>query len=400
MRILYIHQYFKIPSEPGGTRSYWISRELLKNGHEVVMVTSIPNDLIKREEKVIDGIRVIYLGEPYSQSMSIWRRVRSFLGFALKSIVEARRQKDIDLVIATSTPLTVGLTSLFMKWFKKVPYVFEVRDLWPEVLIQMGALKNPFLIGIARLFEKTIYRNAEHVITLSPGMQEGVIKYILPERTSMIPNMSKVEEFWPRPKDLIFEKELGFNPNSFKIIHFGSLGLANGVETIIESAKLLKEDSTVEFLFLGDGAIKSELVRKCRHERLDNVKFLGEYSMKETSEIVNLSDISIVSFLDIEILYTNSPNKLFDALSAGKPIIVNSAGWTKDMVEEYNCGYYVNPRLPNELVDKVLYLKSHPEIARQMGINSRRLAETIYDKSILCRQFIDVIEKTLKGYYK
>jgi|SRR5690554_3568873 len=397
MRILYIHQYFKTPKEPGGTRSYWVAQELLKNGHQVTMITADPKASQKRREVIIDGIKVIYLQEAYSQDMSVSTRLKSFLGFVWKSITEARKQKDIDLVIATSTPLTVGVTALYMKWFKKVPYIFEVRDLWPEVPIQMEAFKSPLIVKPTRWFEKTIYKNAEHVIALSPGMQDGVIKYIPKEKTSMIPNMSKIDEFWLRNKNIELEQKLGLNPNSFKIIHFGSLGLANGVETIIESAKLLRDDDTIEFLFVGGGSTEDKLIKECQKYQLNNVKFLGRFPMKDISEIVNISDVSIVSFKDLPILYTNSPNKLFDSLSAGKPIIVNSAGWTKDMVEEYNCGYYVNPNQPKELVDKILFLKDHPEAAEEMGKNSRKLAETVYDKSILCKQFVETVETAYKN---
>lgn len=397
MNILYIHQYFKTPKEPGGTRSYWIAQKLIKNGHQVTMITAGSNQTEKRKEVTIDGIKIIYLKEAYSQDMSVSTRLKAFLGFVWKSITEARKQKNIDLVIATSTPLTVGITALYMKWFKKVLYVFEVRDLWPEVPIQMGAFKSPFIVKPTRWFEKTIYKNAEHVIALSPGMQEGVIKYIPKEKTSMIPNMAKMDEFWPREKNSELEQKLGLNPNSFKIVHFGSLGLANGAETIIESAKLLKNNNSVEFLFVGGGSTENTLIEECQKHQLNNVKFLGRFPMKETSEIVNLSDISIVSFKDLPILYTNSPNKLFDSLSAGKPIIVNSAGWTKDMVEEHHCGYYVNPNQPQELADKILFLKDNPEIVETMGQNSRTLAETVYDKSILCKQFVETVETTYKN---
>src|SRR5690554_884930 len=397
MNILYIHQYFKTPKEPGGTRSYWIAQELIKNGHEVTMITADPQAKQKRREIVIDEIKVVYLQEAYSQNMSISTRLKAFLGFVWKSINEARKHKNIDLVIATSTPLTVGITALYMKWFKKTPYIFEVRDLWPEVPIQMGAFKSPLIVKPTRWFEKTIYKNAKHVIALSPGMQDGVIKYIPKEKTSMIPNMSKIDEFWLRNKNIELEQKLGLNPNSFKIIHFGSLGLANGVETIIESAKLLRDDDTIEFLFVGGGSTEDKLIKECQKYQLNNVKFLGRFPMKDISEIVNISDVSIVSFKDLPILYTNSPNKLFDSLSAGKPIIVNSAGWTKDMVEEYNCGYYVKPNQPKELVDKILFLKDHPEAAEEMGKNSRKLAETVYDKSILCKQFVETVENIYKN---
>jgi len=391
MKILYLHQYFKTPCEPGGTRSYWIARELIKNGHDVTMITAKALQQKNREEIVVDGVNVIYLNEDYNQNMSVYRRSRAFLKFVWKSTYEAKRHKDIDLVIATSTPLTIGIPALYLKWQKKIPYVFEVRDLWPEVPIQMGAIKNSCLIWLTRKFEKTIYKNATHVIALSPGMQYGVVKYIEKVKTSMIPNMAKKDEFWPREKNVALEKELNLNPNSFKIIHFGALGLANGAKTIIESAKLLKEDDTVEFLFVGGGATEEELQQECQKNGMENVKFLGRFPMKDTSEIVNLSDVSIVSFKDLPILYTNSPNKLFDSLSAGKPIIVNSAGWTKDIVENYNCGYYVNPNHPKELVDKIKHLQSHPDIVKTMGINSRKLAEEKYDKSILSKQFAEVI---------
>lgn len=396
MNILYIHQYFHTPKEPGSTRSYWIAQELLKNGHEVTIITTNPKGTKKREEKIIDDIKVIYLKQAYNQSMSIFQRLKSFLSFVWKSTIEAKKHKKTDLVIATSTPLTVGITALYLKKYKQIPYVFEVRDLWPEVPIQMGAIKNPFIKSATRWFEKKIYINAEHVIALSPGMRDGVLKYLPKEKTSMIPNMSKVDKFWPRERNNDLIKELGLKKDTFKIIHFGALGLANGAQMIIESARLLNEDKTIEFLFLGGGSQEAKLKSLCEKYKLKNVLFLGNYPMKELSEIVNLSDVSMISFLDLPILYTNSPNKLFDSLSAGKPIIVNSAGWTKKMVEEGNCGFYVNPNIPTELAELILDLKEKPQLIDEMGCNSRKLAETVYDKSILCHQFAQVIEKTMR----
>lgn len=392
MNILYIHQYFLTPQEPGGTRSYWIAQELIKNGHQVTMLTSST----KFEEDVkdvdVDGIKVIYLKEDYDQNMSIARRLKAFVNFMYKASRIGLQQKNIDLVIATSTPLTIGIPALVLKWFKNIPFVFEVRDLWPEVPIQMGAFTNPILVWGTRLLEKTIYKNAAHVIALSPGMQDGVVKYIPRERTSMISNMAKMDEFWPREKNKALINQLGLQEESFKIIHFGSLGKANGAHTIIESAKLMKDRKDVEFLFVGGGSTEQELINEVEKHQLTNVKFLGKFPMKEVSEIVNFCDVSIVSFLDLPILYTNSPNKLFDSLSAGKPIIVNSAGWTKDIVEQYTCGYYVNPNQPSELVQRIDQLIAQPEMVKNMGTNSRKLAETIYDKSILSEQFVQTIE--------
>ncbi|WP_420399338.1 glycosyltransferase family 4 protein [Flagellimonas sp.] len=392
MKILYIHQYFATPKEPGGTRSYWISRKLIEEGHQVTMLATSSKIDSKIKRVNIDGIDVIYLKVPYSQYMSIFKRLLSFVSFMLKSARMALKEKNVDLVIATSTPLTIGFPALVVKKFKKTPFLFEVRDLWPEVPIQMGGLNNKLLIKLALWFEKTIYVNAEHVVALSPGMEDGVTKRgIAPEKVSMIPNMSKIDVYWNREKNDAFCKELGLNPNSFKTVYFGSMGLANGMDFIIEGIKHLKDNPEIEFVFMGGGATEPILKAKCENLGIQNAHFLGGFGLKELSEIVNLCDVSMVTFADIPILATNSPNKLFDSLSAGKPIIVNSPGWTKDMVEKYECGVFVDPKNPEDLANQITFLKDNPEVCKNMGLNARNLAETKYDKSILCKEFAEVV---------
>src|SRR5690554_2860437 len=390
-KILYIHQYFKTPKEPGGTRSYWLAQELLKNGYEVTMVTTNKHQKEPIQEYDADGIKVISYGIFYNQSMGIKDRLKSFTDFMVKSTRYAlKHSKEYDFVFATSTPLTVGIPALLAKWFKKKKYIFEVRDLWPEVPIQMGAFKNPLVIGITRWLEKTIYKNAEHIIALSPGMQDGVVKYVSKEKTSMIPNMSKKDEFWPREKDYDLMEQIGLKRDYLKVIHFGSLGEGNGIDTVIEAAKLIKPHK-IQFLFLG-GTLKEPQKKRIEELELDNILLYKFTPMKVTSEIVNLCDISIVSFKDLPILYTNSPNKLFDSLSARKPIIVNSAGWTKDLVEQNGCGFYCNPNKPQELADKLVYFMENREALTRMGNKSRELAEQKYDKSILAKKFVKVVK--------
>lgn len=392
MKILYIHQYFKTPAEPGGTRSYWVSKKLIEHGHQVVVLTSSSSIESSLERKLIEGIEVIYFKVHYNQSMSILSRLWSFIRFMLYSTRFALRLKGIDLVLATSTPLTVGFPALILKVIKGIPFVFEVRDLWPEVPIQMGGLKNPVVRKLAVWFERTIYNHARHIVGLSPGMVNGVTKFEPTNKVSMIPNMAKINEFWPRSKNQTLLESVGLKANSFKLIHFGSLGMANDGMSIIRAAELLSSDQSIEFVFIGGGSTEEELKRYCLKRGMQNVFFLGRYSMKETSEIVNFCDASMVSFKDIPILYTNSPNKLFDSLSAGKPIIVNSAGWTKDLVQDANCGYYVNPQRPEELVNTIRKLQNDPELCSLLGKNARKLAENKYDKGILCNQYLNLLE--------
>lgn len=396
MKILYIHQYFQTPRDPGGTRSYWISQELIKNGHEVTMLTSDRRAESKVKKVKIDDINVIYLSVPYSQYMSIFKRLWSFVNFMLRSSWIALKVKDVDLVIATSTPLTIGFPALVVKKIKKKPFLFEVRDLWPEVPIQMGGLNNKLLIKLALWFEKTIYKNAIHIIALSPGMFNGVVKRSIPvEKVSMIPNMSKIDIFWSREKDLALIDKLNLKRNTFKIVYFGAMGLANGMDYIIDAIKYLKDNLEIEFVFMGGGATEPILKEKCETFGIQNAHFIGGFGLEELSAIVNLCDVSLVTFSDLPILATNSPNKLFDSLSAGKPIIVNSPGWTKDLVENFECGLFVDPKNPEDLADKILHLKKNPNTCEKMGLNARKLAETKYDKSILCKEFVEVVNSLI-----
>jgi UDP-N-acetylglucosamine:LPS N-acetylglucosamine transferase len=199
MKILYIHQYFKTPSDSGGTRSYWIAKGLVEKKHDVTVLSAKNNMDSRINEVYIEGIKVVYFNVSYSNKMSVFRRLLSFLSFMSRTCIYVLKEKNVDLIFATSTPLTIGIPALFGKFFKRIPYVFEVRDLWPEVPIQMGALKNTLVIKAAVFLEKTIYKNANHIITLSPGMKEGVLKVVKDQsKLSMTPNMAKVDEFFPR----------------------------------------------------------------------------------------------------------------------------------------------------------------------------------------------------------
>lgn len=396
MKILYIHQYFITPEEPGGTRSYWFSRELVSRGHKVVMITSTNKNHQVPTKINIDGIDVIYVKNEYSNYFSPWKKVLSFIKFVVSSIKQACKERNVDVVFATSTPLTVGIVALWLKSRKGWKYIFEVRDLWPEFPIQIGVIKNKFVIRILRLLEKKIYEKAQYVIALSPGMMEGVVKAGTPkEKVCVIPNMSKPTEFYPHVPSSEIIARFGLQMDKFNIIHFGSMGVANGLMYIIETAKLLQDDhiEDVNFIFLGDGATLPQLQKAVENYKLTNVQFLGSHNMSVVSEIVNCCDVSITSFLDLPILYTNSPNKLFDSLSAGKPIIVNSAGWTKELVEKEHCGCYVDPNNPHDFMKKILKIKNEKELLQKWGENARRISEEIFNKDSLSKRMAEVVEK-------
>lgn len=395
MKILYIHQYFNTPRQPGGTRSYWISQELIKRGHQVTMITTARKGFEPGEQDV-DGIHVVFVKNDYSNYMSAPRKVWSFVNFIRLAIREAKKVKDVDLVYATSTPLTVGYIAMRLKKKNGWPYVFEVRDLWPEFPIQIGAIRNKLVIKFLRDMERKIYKNSKFVVALSPGMQDGVVAAGMPvEKTAMIPNMSKPDKFYPHEPNLETAKQFGLDLDKFNVIHFGSMGKANGLEYIIEAARVLHEkgDDSIRFVFMGDGSTQPKIKKLAEEYGLNSVSFLGNHPMAVVSEVVNCCDLSITTFLPLPILKTNSPNKLFDSLSAGKPIAVNSSGWTKDMVEKEDCGFYVDAEKPEELAEKLLEIKDDKALLERWGKNSRRLSLEEFDKEILSGKVADVLEK-------
>lgn len=395
MKIIYIHQFFKTPREPGSTRSYFIIQELIKNGHSVTVIGAKKEgqqEPVVRKE--IDGIDVISVSNFYSGRLSIKERFWSFFRFMLKATQIILRQKDVDLVIATSTPLTVGVPALIYNKIKGVPFLFEVRDLWPAVPIEMGALKNPVFRYFALWLEKIIYKNALHIIALSPGMKEGVVKVSgRSNNVSMVPNMAKIDIFYPREENQSLIKEIGLNTDSLKIIHFGAMGMVNGLDYFVDAASIALNslNANVEFILIGDGSQKEKYLERKKQENLTNLFILDKKPLASVADLVNICDVSYVGVSVYPILEMNSANKFFDSLSAGKPIIVNFKGWLKDIVEDHECGAYVDPMNPINFAKLLKDWSQNRSVLKAMGVNSRRLAEEKYDKSILCKHFAETV---------
>ena len=396
LKILYLHQYFRLPSESGGNRSYWFAKKLIDSGYEVTMITSRnkQDKFIKRE--IIEGINVIYIRNYYDNTLSKIKRIRSFLNFTILSSYFAIKEKKVSLCYATSTPLSIGIPALLLRKFRNVKYVFEVRDLWPEGPIQLGIIKSKLFIHSAKWLEKTIYKYSEHIITLSPGMSDGVLSTgTSSKKVTMIPNMAKTEIFFPHEKNNKILKENGIfiDPEIFNIIYFGSFGLANGVLRLLDIANEIKHSKDISFVLIGDGRDYVDIQNKIEKHSLSNVKLYRSRPMLLISEIINNCSCSIICFEDIPILSTNSPNKLFDSLAAGLPIIVTNDGWTKELAINYNCGEYVNLNNKSEFIKLIFRWKDSTDLLTIMGKNSRRIAIDLFDKNLLCNKFIDVLKR-------
>ena len=384
MKILYIHQYFRKPEQGGALRSYYLSKALVEAGYEVELITAYDGASYYQEN--VEGMLVHYLPVAYANNFSFARRIKSFLAFTWQSFQLAFQIKNISLCYATSTPLTVGLVPLLLKKFKQIPYFFEVRDLWPEAPIQLGYIQNTFIKKLLYTLERSIYRQANKVIALSPGIANGIKPHKPAADIAMIPNMADCVFYGLTGSE---RKESG---DLFFIGYFGAMGVANHLDFLLAAAQACQQSNLpqVRFILAGDGSEAERLQTKAEQLQLRNVTWLGQLNREETRIYLTSVHATYTSFYTYPILQTNSPNKFFDSLAAGKLTIVNTRGWLQELVENHYCGFYAAPDRPEDFIQKLRPYIVELERLQQAQQRARNLAETQFSRQLLTSQFLSL----------
>jgi len=404
MNILYIHQYFTTPEEGGGTRSYEFARSLVKRGHKVTILTgSKLNDSYanrkKKNDEYIEGVRVIYLKTPYSNYMPFKKRLYNFMDFSVRATLAGIRIKKYDLIFATSTPLTVAIPGIILSFLRRAPMIFEVRDLWPEVPIQMGVIKNFLLIKLLRLFEAFTYRHSNHIIALSPGMVKGVLATgVARNKVTMVPNFCNLNFFKPGKSNINDLEKLEYNNNPI-IAYCGAISYANNLELIIYAAEKLQEmNNPFIFVIAGEGMSKPKLKKLAKVKKLKNIIFLGKINKYEVVDLYRKAIACLILFKNLPVLSTNSPNKFFDAISTGKPIITNMGGWIGELVENYKIGFSLENNNPQAIVKAVETLTSmNKKQLEEMEENARKLAVEKFNQEDMVEKLEMIFKEAIKS---
>jgi glycosyltransferase involved in cell wall biosynthesis len=410
MRVLYYHQYFTTPSGAGGTRSYAMAKRLVERGHEVALVcvsasgrnTGIFGEFVKgKRTGKVDGIRVIELDLRYSNHKSLFSRSVLFFRFALKSIGIALSE-EYDLVFATSTPLTAGIPGIFAKVFRRKPFVFEVRDLWPELPREMGVVKNRLILKAMDILEWVSYHSADLCIGLSPGIVEGITRRGIDKKNViMVPNGCDLEIFKPGSGEKI--KIEGVNEGDFSAIFTGTHGIANGLYAVLDAASELKKRGRrdIKLVFIGDGKLKPKLKERAQEEELFNCIFLDPVPKKSLVGILRSVNAGMMILDNVPAFYYGtSPNKFFDYIASGLAVINNYPGWLADIIKNNNCGIAVPPGDAPAFADALEYMSDNRDKLNEMGTNTRKLAESSFDRGRLANLFADSLEKVYPGEKK
>lgn len=384
MKILVLHQFFNTPDSGGPLRSYYLVQALRNAGHEVIVITTT-NDVSRQE--VIDGVNVHYLSIPYDNRFGFYRRIIAFIRFVAGAFLLTRRIKGIDFCYAISAPLTVGVAAKWIKTWYNIPYYFEVGDLWPDAPIQMGFITDPLTKALLYQLERAIYRDSEGVVALSPAIAEAVRAKVPDHRVEVVPNLSDCEFF--RPVLRSAGKESHAWEGKLVIAYIGAMGVANGLDYLLESANAArKANLPVHFILCGDGAAAESLQLNAKRLGLLNLTFLPFTNREGVRKIMDTSDAVFICYKNVQILETGSPHKFFDGLAAGKMIILNVHGWMEREVLENRCGISLDPYNPSDFVTKITPVLKDSSLLHQYQESARKLAEKKFSRQLLENKFV------------
>ena len=401
MRILYLHQHFNPPNGIGNNRSLELASHWVKAGHEVTIVCGSGNfsdslpffQILKRYD--FEGIKVIRLNINYSHFDNFFIRIFHFIQFFILSIFTSFLTRKSDIVYASSTPLTIGLLGIWYKRIFGIRFVFETVDLWPDVPVGMGIIKNEWLIKALYAFEKWIYSESVHIICLSEEMRDLIIqKGIDKAKTSVSHNGTNCQVFKPNNSKTASKLALGYKEDDFIVLYAGTIGIANGLEQLIDIA-LAVSDPKIHFLIIGDGNRKKEVQEYALSKNVMNLKFINSVQKNEVRHYFDVADIGAVIFAPFDILETNSANKWYDYLASGLPVLINYEGWQKLYLEQHNCGF--SSKNTFLLAEWIIKSNQNKQLYTEQASNAHQLAKLKFDRKLIAFELEEKMLQSIKS---
>ena len=400
MHILLIHQAFVTTGEAGGTRHIEFARRLADRGHRVTIITSpvsylsgessLTGHFLWKKEQWTENIEIRYCWTSSGMHKGFIPRLLAFFSFMFSSFFCALNVKDVDLVWGTSPNLFQGWTAWLSARLKRKPFLLEIRDLWPEFAIAMGALRNPLLIRMSQWLERFLYNHADRIIVNSPGFIP-YIRDICGKTPDLVPNGAD-ERMFEGADGTAFREEHGLG-DDFVVMYSGAHGPANDLETVLNAAELLRDHTGIRFVFVGSGKDKARLETIKTEKKLDNVLFVPPVPKDQIASVMAAEDAGLAILKKLDMFKTTYPNKVFDIMACGDPVICQIDGVIREVVEENQAGIFVEPGDAQALADAVLGLAKNPENCRKMGENGRRAIMEKFNRDKAAEQLEEIFIK-------
>jgi glycosyltransferase involved in cell wall biosynthesis len=401
VHILLIHQAFASLDEAGGTRHAELANFLAEAGHRVTIIACPVNYLTgqsarpkmkwSESQELRPGVTVVRTYTYAALHRSFFHRVLAFFSFMVSSFVVGLSIRSVDLVWGTSPPIFQGVTAWLLARLKGAPFLFEVRDLWPAFAVAAGVLRSPLLIKASLWLEKTLYWHADRLVVNSPGFIDHVWQRGA-RWVELIPNGADAGMFNPEDKGLDFRDRHNLG-NAFVALYAGAHGMSNDLDVLLESARLLKDQAEIKLVLVGDGKEKKNLQAKAAQMQLTNLIFLPSIPKKEMAQALAAADACIAILKPLEMYKTTYPNKVFDYMAAGRPVLLLIDGVIRQVVEAGRAGVFIPPGDAQGLAQAICHLRANPKEGCQMGQNGRAYVEQHFDRAVIAGKLLLLVEE-------
>ncbi|HRB81441.1 MAG TPA: glycosyltransferase family 4 protein [Nitrospira sp.] len=404
MHILFLSHYFPPEVNAPASRTFEHCRQWVRDGHRVTVVTCAPNHprgkiypgyrnaLYGREEK--DGITIIRVWTYVTANEGFLKRTLNYVSYMGAAIMAAPFLQKADIVISTSPQFFNGLAGYVVSRIKRAPWVLEIRDLWPESILAVGAIKNPFIIHLLEWLELFAYRQADRIVPVTDAFQRYIEgKGIPKEKITVIKNGADLTLYKPVTGTNRLAESLGVQ-GKFVAAYLGTHGMAHHLETVLYAAQRLREYRNIVFILAGDGAERQRLAALRNELGLDNVLMLDQQPKDQMPWLWALSDVSLILLKKSELFKTVIPSKIFESMAMGKPIILGVEGESADIVRAADAGYCIEPENVEELVTRLIGLHSDKALCQEFGTKGRMHVSNYYNRITLAKRFEKLLEAT------
>ncbi|MGD8641034.1 MAG: glycosyltransferase family 4 protein [Gammaproteobacteria bacterium] len=401
MHIVFLSHYFPPEVNAPATRTYEHCKEWIRNGHQVTVVTCVPNHprgkiypgyknrLYQVEEK--DGIKVVRLWTYVTANEGFLKRTLNYISYKISAILATPFIGKADVVVSTSPQFFNGLAGYVVSRLKGAPWILEIRDLWPESILTVGAINNKHVIRFLEWLEMFAYRKADRIVPVTNAFKDYMVaKGIAEDKIHVIKNGVDLSFYDPVLVSNPLTRELEVD-NKFVVSYFGTHGMAHNLETILYAADQLRDYRDIVFMMVGDGAERKKLLQLRDEMQLDNVIMLEQQPKQQMPYLWQLSNVSLVLLKKSRLFKTVIPSKIFESMAMQKPVILGVEGESSEIINDANAGFTIEPENDGELAEKVLRLYNDSELCHMMGKNGRSHVTEFYDRSVLARRFESVM---------
>lgn len=402
MKILFLTDNFPPESNAPATRTYEHCMEWIKKGAEVTVITCAPNypqgKLFEgyknkwKQTEMMDGIKVIRIWSYITPNRGMVRRILDYMSFCVTSFFAAL-SVETDLIVATSPQLFTAVSGYLSSFFKRKPWIMEIRDLWPESIRAVGAMHESRLLKILDQVVLFLYRKANHIVVVTETFKLRMISIGIPgERVSIIKNGVHLHKFLSREKDLALIKKLQLE-NKFIVAYIGTHGMAHKLDFILDCAKKVT-NKNIHFLFVGAGAMKGRLIRQAKRLALTNVTLLAPIPKDAVPNYINIADVALITLKKIDTFKKVLPSKIFENAAMKKPILLGVEGEAKALVEKYGAGLAFEPENEADFLQKLEQIYTDKKAYTEYQEGCQRLAAD-FDRGMLAERMYETMQSVL-----